>query len=496
MAATEATAAVAPAARSDWSALFALRSTVWPTVWPRALLAVAYGVGVQSRLAPELDLGSLRTGVLACALCLLLAFRLSVAYRRHRAARDAVAAIYRELGSVTGAAILSMAGGERNRSWRWRRHIRASDGQLEGKLTTRELPAPDAAGDRAASEDRTQLVRWALVVGISVRMAARLLDVPPGGSMSRLTKWLLDWDRYRMRHLVGTEEFGDLDRYVRLLTLMDEDWDDAPVDDLGGNDARLYIEHGPLHLQGCSGWFRGLCGGFSGGPGPTLSAEPNLQVHGAALYRFAEALTLAADDARSSRPHGFPERLLPALLRRVRELRGHVSLALDDRGYALPFVFLNFSTVLLAGYFALYPFYMERELGLYVNAIELAIVALAMLGTDALASALDAPGTSSLVLDGSLAGLERELLSSVELAGDETCRRKFLWVDVPAAVVRAGGAASGRAPTFLALRAQHGGRDDVVTKGSRASRAAAPAARRSSAGGVTPGLVDDSASDG
>mmetsp|Transcript_70057 Transcript_70057/g.194695 ORF Transcript_70057/g.194695 Transcript_70057/m.194695 type:complete len:482 (-) Transcript_70057:131-1576(-) len=423
--------------------IFRVRGTVIPRVWLPVLLNSLYTFfAYKWCIDNDVNLGETRGNVLGSILSFLLVFRANNAYARYSEGSDYLLSFFNILTQLVSNSICCMNGGTRTQAWRWRRRWRWRGAAAEQPP---ELPEADRL-DTAASADRTHIIRWALVTAISLQMHLRVLRGLSTGHIGIESQWLVQWDRYRIRHLTNSDEFAELDCHIRALTVDQSIWDEAPMEHL---DCPFDFEFGPPQFWGFVGrvaYF--LCRGTWKST-PTNMA-PLLRLPVVAVYHLICAIGRSA----GSRPHGFSERSSFMLF----DMAGRL---LEDYVYIsqivalpLPFPYFHMCKVVLVLYFAMFPFFIERELGFWANVGELCCLSFALLGVDAIATELEDPygdDTNDLDVFEKIFCLEADIMNQLDLAGDACCRSGFVWVRLPTYIAK-----RSRFPIsqFLALKAQ------------------------------------------
>jgi len=326
-------------------------------------------------------------------------------------------------------------------------------GSCHNQVTPDDIPRMDPY-DKAISEARTDLIRWCLVFVIALKMHTLLLDEGlTRGVISRHAKWLVDWDRYRIRLLTTAEEFKTIDTYIRQLAIPQELWDTPSLDvDL------IKVEHywdqkppedGPATIE--------------------INTTPSMRLPMAALYKINEVLTQHINDMRvQSRAYGMPERIGAVFIGLTHQIMHSYTLICQAVATPLPFAYFHLCKTLLFLYFLVFPFFIQIELGYWANIGELGILSLALLGLDDIATELENPfGVDDNDLDIYLkiANFEHEVMFFLDLCGDDWCKRNFKWQDMLLEVSKHCNSPIG---SFLALRVQvesDGYSEDVIDGG-------------------------------
>lgn len=379
------------------------------------------------------DLGDSRKNTLGATLSFLLVFRANNAYARYMQGRTFMTNFFCDLREMVSLGIIHLPGGVHGHAWRWRVHFKS---QADKDII--QDAKPDIM-DKIVSEERTHVIRWTLALAICFHMHARLLDEGFNhGNMSRETKWLVDWDRYRLRHLMTSEEFGKLDQITRQLSMDTPDiWENMPFDVLEGDDL------------------------FQNGPESTpnkryrMTSVPLTRPCVVVIYRLNEILYNNMNDFRlQNRQYGVSERFVPSFGKVGMRLLESFQLVTQCVSTPLPFPYFHLCKTLLFFYFLCFPFFIKQELGVYANVCEFCCLALALLGVDAIATELENPfgdDENDLDIYEKISSLEHEIMGFLNLCNDKSCEQNFVWQKMPERIDRM---SVSPIPCFLALRSQ------------------------------------------
>lgn len=323
---------------------------------------------------------------------------------------------FADLRELVSMSILHMPGGERSRMWRNRRYVKSVSG---GKNIESMLSKATDEFDNIVSEERTDILRWCLVLAITFHMHTRLLDEAYNfGVLTREKKWLVDWDRWRMRHLMTSTEFEELDWAVRSLAEPQELWNDLPFEMLDEGD-----------------------GVFDGGPSSDvprnnkMSTMPMARMPMLVIYKINTIILKNLCPMKSMKKRsGIAERFIPYFGTMSRKLLTSFQLVTQCVSTPLPFPYFHLCKTLLFMYFVCFPFFIQRELGIFANVCEFSGLALALTGVDAIATELENPfgdDDNDLDMYERISMLESECLTCLELAGDKRAIQNFMWIDMP-----------------------------------------------------------------
>jgi len=343
-----------------------------------------------------------------------------------------------------------MPGGERGRRWRNRRFLKEAN---NGKSLESLLDCADH-NDNIVSEERTQVIRWAIVLAISFQMHARLLDEAYNfGWMSREKKWYVDFDRWRMRHLMTSKEFQELDWAVRSLAIPEELWDDLPFEVLD---------------EGDGVWDKG----------PNTDVPRNNKVNNIpmarlpllVIYKINQVILKNMTDFKhQTKKSGISERFVPYFGNMSKKLLKSFQLVTQCVSTPLPFPYFHLCKTLLFIYFLCFPFFIKHQLGLFANVCEFSGLALALTGVDAIATELENPfgdDDNDLDIYERISTIEHESIMFLKLAGDFKAVHNFMWIDMPENIKSQSAIPSIK--NFLALQAvveSDGVKEDIFVGG-------------------------------
>lgn len=431
--------------------IFRYHGTIWGQVkWTFVMMLVYAATSYWWCASEASNLGRMRKNILGSTVSFLLVFRANNAYKRYWEGKLALTHFFWAVRELVCTYLVFMPGGSRNRCLRWRLH---APGAAQVFVRPGEEKPPDD-DDLIISEERLHALRWILIMAISLQLHTRLLDEGlQKGSLTRDTKALVDWDRYRIRGLTNEREFKLLDHYVRNMALNVSDWDQPDLTTLP--DSRTLF--GDV---------------FSPPDGPDeieINTAPACRLLTIVAYKVNEVAWRNMKEARSEdKKYGIMERFVPiitGLTFEVSHLYGQVVQIVTT---PLPFPYSQLCRTLLFLYFLSFPFFIEQELGPWANVCEFAFLSLALLGVDTIATELENPfgdDVNDLSMWDKIAALEQEIMFFLRHAGDESCESNFIWQEMPA------GLCDHSVPPvkqYLALRSQVASRgkvDDVIYGG-------------------------------
>jgi len=278
-----------------WTQIVRFRGTVWKEVWWKVVGIFFYTLAAYRYCEFEDgDLGHMSHNILGSTLSFLLVFRANNAYKRYWQGRTWLTTFFNDLRDMCQMAIIFIPGGNRNNNWRW---LSSGDDGSRKRLTEADLRSLADDDDQLASEERTHVIRLCLILANALKMHTRILDEGLNhGSISKETRWLADWDRYRIRLLTNADEFAFLDSYVTDLCVPKDGWKDLPMDHLEGVE-EIFAQEAPP-----ADWPETY----------TLSTVPSMRLPVAVVYRLNEVAVRNMNDAKlQDKPYGITERFVP-----------------------------------------------------------------------------------------------------------------------------------------------------------------------------------------
>mmetsp|Transcript_66891 Transcript_66891/g.157657 ORF Transcript_66891/g.157657 Transcript_66891/m.157657 type:complete len:468 (-) Transcript_66891:378-1781(-) len=423
------------------------QGTIWGEVKTKAILIGLYLGGAYWLCVHRgEDLGRTRHNILGSTISFLLIFRANNAYKRFMLGRAACIRFFSILREIICTYIVFLAGGTRNRRLRWRR-VGPSSNHVTKEDTHMDVD------DAIASEERTEAVRWCLIMAIAFQMHTRLLD--QGFNKGRLTldtKRKVDWDRYRIRGLTSESEFRSLDHVVRAIASPQSMWDEPRYSDLP--DVKDLFQDPDEQDDDAE---------------IQISRVPYVRLCTYLVYKLNEVGYRNMNDPRmQDKRWGMGERFVPLVTAQTMALSHAYSEVTQIVSTPLPFPYNHLCKSLLFVFFLSFPFLIQQELGIWVNVVENALLAVALLGLDAIATELENPfgeDANDLQMYDRIATLEQEVMVFVKLCGDDSCLQNFIWQEFPKEIYQ------GMPPVtkFLALRSQvdsQGREADVIWGGS------------------------------
>jgi len=312
--------------------------------------------------------------------------------------------------------------------------------------------------DTIVSEERTHIIRLALVLAIAFKMHTRILDEGlTGGSMSAETKFCVDWDRFRIRGLLNANEFRDIDRFLKA-TSTEDIWDEVSLDD-DLAEAEAFFEERSSPPREWPSEFE-------------INMTPVMRIPLVVMYRLQEIIWRNMNDQKlNDKKYGIKERFMPVFGTKSMDLLRAFTLIVQIVTTPVPFPYFQLCKSLLFFYFISFPFFIDYEMGFYANVIELCFLSIALLGVDAIATELENPfgdDANDLDLMEPIDQVENEMMQFLVLCGDDACRNNFVWQDIPD-FIRV--SCSKPVNNFLSLRTQvesHGRSPNVLVGGATA----------------------------
>mmetsp|Transcript_145933 Transcript_145933/g.467823 ORF Transcript_145933/g.467823 Transcript_145933/m.467823 type:complete len:453 (-) Transcript_145933:178-1536(-) len=398
---------------SDWLGLvFICHGTVWPHIQMKFIMVCLYTCAAWFVAdIYEINAGTEGRTILVSTMSFLLIFRANQAYARYWHGRTMVA----EFFSCC------------------REFIMLSMGYIRGGVRTSVFTFSGSEGranhfpldkfDERAMELRVDIMRLTLASAIALRMHTHIAwDGYCFGSVDRDTKWTIDWERYRLRQLLTAEEFRLVDACVGLVDEHGEPGG-SRVDPLKRFILQFRGNYG-LDAEPPDDWPAEFEVDMNSHPRPVL-----------ALCQLTRQLIfLHMNGPENTQPWGIKERFvteLVVLLARMEHAYESVNQIISS---PLPLPYANLCKLLLVTFLLSMPFFVDYRLGWFANTFIPAVVSLALLGIDAIATELENPfgvDANDLDLLERIHQLECEAVELLRLSGLAETTDFFCWRAVP-----------------------------------------------------------------
>jgi len=377
--------------------------TIWPQIGTQFTLwclfsLIAYFVVERTHVG----LGKEVHSILASTMSFLLIFRANQSYARYWQGRTSVAMFFSTIRDFTMMSILHIHGGAATMAW------------LTGNIDLKEKTREDKY-DVRAREFRINIVRLSVAYGVMLKLYTRIaLDGYCFGAISCETKWLIDWDRLRLRQLLKDDEFKAADACLGIL----EDPSDTSLDGL----AAQFRDR--IDIEVPDDWPDDF----------EVSLRPGARAHSAVLYYLRELLILNVNDFVNTVPWGIKERFVPNLSRVLSDTQEHFDMIAQiiSTPVALPYACLCKTLVLI--YMVCSPMTVDHTLGFFGGYVVPVFLVLALLGIDAISTELENPfGDDANDLDilEFIHSLEKEALEFLHMSGDFKAIQSFQWRRMP-----------------------------------------------------------------
>lgn len=387
--------------------VFSWFGTVWPTIKKPFLILVLYMffafLGAQFF---QVDWGQNgpNTSVIGGTLSFLLIFRANQAYSRYWDGRTCVSLYFTNLRDFLMLASMYLHGEKDKKIPGFPKHR----SKFEQSLDLYQL----------ATNVRIDLVRLCLAHAVVLKMHTRIAyDGYCFGRISGETKWLVDWDRFRLRQLLKEDEFGAVDRCIGIID--EEQRSGCTLDEL--------VEQ------------------FRGRPwGPPSSwpqefevmQEPASRPHVVIMFYIKEVLFANVNDVMNQCPWGIKERFVPPLSKLLYMATSNFETINQIIATPLPLSFACLCKSLMLIFLAALPCMLtDADVGPFGSIFIPMMVALALLGIDATATELENPfGDDANDLDVMefVHGLEDEAMQMLKMCGDFRGKNAFSWRTMPA----------------------------------------------------------------
>lgn len=395
-------------AGNSWcDTLLRWRGTTFKACLPKVSLFAVYlscAYALQVLLSCNFGAAYDRSYVAGKTLSFLLIFRMNSSYKRFWEGRQCCAGFFSNLRNLGTYFITLFKGGHGQYIWN-RRH--GEDGfSMERKAV---LNDPD---DAMTSVARTDVVRWSLALAVAFKIHARLLgDCYLNGWIDEDVKWRLNFDRMRLRTLMSKAEFDFVDSGLKVEDSSEESqllWNS------GLGEPQVFHQQGaPMH------------------PGSRyqMSFEPTQRQFLVILNFLVQTFRLYTNE-----PYAFKERFLPEFIKIMNLVGSQHDHIHQIMKFPLPLPYVNLVRTLLVAYLFAVPFFIEYTQGLLANVVMPTLMAFALLGIDQTSTELENPfgdDANDVDVQSMISSLERELIRTLEFAGDGPARDAFTWLPVP-----------------------------------------------------------------
>mmetsp|Transcript_59426 Transcript_59426/g.173904 ORF Transcript_59426/g.173904 Transcript_59426/m.173904 type:complete len:470 (+) Transcript_59426:197-1606(+) len=400
-------------ARENWfEVIFTYVGTVWPQIRVKFWLATLYSTIAYVLCEEKGNIGSEGRTILFGTMSFLLIFRANQAYSRYWVGRTMVTGFFSDLREIIMISLIYIKGGVCTSTFLFH----------GGPGIPPKWMIPEDAFDKMAREMRVDIVRLSIALAVAYKLHTRVAhDGYCFGHITKEVKWCVDFDRFRLRLLLSGEEFGIVDGLLGVA----EPEAVSPEELLD-------------HL--CEQFRIGHDEGGSREPPDSWPAEFEVN-HGCAvrlpvaiIYLLREVLFRSMNGPLNNQPWGIKERFLVGLETLLLAMQHSFEMTHQIITTPVPLPYANLCKTLLLIFLLSLPFFVDYKLGWFANTVIPALISLALLGIDAIATELENPfgdDDNDLELLESINVLEREAMEMMRLAGDvEGCGR-FCWRELP-----------------------------------------------------------------
>jgi len=399
---------------SDWVSLVFVRvGTVWPAIQGKFCAVSIYAVFAYAFSEVfKVNFGSEGRTILMASMSFLLIFRANQAYQRYWSGRTEVSEFFAAVREFILLAMGYVRGG-----------VHTSMALFYGTSSPSLASIHEDKFDVTARELRVDLARLTVAICVTLRMHTNVAcDGYCFGSISSQSKWLLDWDRLRLRQLLTAEEFAIVDTAIGV------------------------AEHEGDSVPGKKDVVRRLVAQFSNrvneDDGPPDDWPDEFQVNfeeyprplNRVVHFIREIVFLHMNMMENNQPWGIKERFVTELI----VVLSKIELAFENINQIintpLPLPYANLCKVLLSIFLLSMPFFVDYRLGWFANTVIPAIVSIALLGIDAIATELENPfgdDANDLDIMEHIHAMELEAMEVLRLTGDIKGHDRFCWKPVP-----------------------------------------------------------------
>eukprot|EP00933_Yihiella_yeosuensis_P020992 TRINITY_DN16725_c0_g1_i1.p1 TRINITY_DN16725_c0_g1~~TRINITY_DN16725_c0_g1_i1.p1 ORF type:complete len:587 (+),score=127.72 TRINITY_DN16725_c0_g1_i1:64-1824(+) len=384
---------------SGWlSLIFRYRGTVLEQSWmPVLIIFIICCIVYNGEAFVSCELGLAGNTIFGPTMCYLLVFRANNASKRYWMGRMYLMNVFQSVREFIMLMCISLQGGQGSEAWRWLRADEEERRQVED------------VNDIRASMTRVNIIRLALAFVVSLKLHTRIcycgyID----GKISGREKRLIDWDRLRLRGLVSRQEFEELNDLVPILH-------------------EAHVTRGAAFLT--PALMDELLSTLNDDEEYDVDTAPDMRQPLAVLVKLRLEIMRHMNE-----PWGFKERLAKDFLTLFNQcslLYEHITVIIST---PIPFPYVHLCKVLLLCFLISTPLTMDAREGFVASVVMPTIVALALLGIDAIAIELENPfgdKANHLDIDSCISQLEDECMLMLDLAGDFRAKEAFQMLDVP-----------------------------------------------------------------
>lgn len=386
------------------NAVFKYVGTVWPNVslpfvwWTIFVLACYFSLEEF-----QLTLGSdCSKSIFSVSMSFLLVFRANQAYARYWEGRTLVSDFFSSMRNFVMMTMLVTRGGEKT-------HLVFSG---SGRNT---LMAKEDEDDVKAGNLRIDVVRLSLAFATMLKMYTRIgLDGYCFGVISQETKWSVDWDRFRLRQLLHEYEFLTSDACLNIHATKHATTLKELADQFRERHNRGPPRDWPKFFD--------------------VEVVPAVRVQVPISFFIREVLIRSMNDNQNSVPWGIKEREVVSLINMLNKAESAFEMMSQIITTPLPLPYACLCKSLLVVWMMSFPFMLDRSLGFFGGLLIPILIALALLGIDAISTELENPfGDDANDLDilECIQRLEHECMEFLALSGDIKGRHRFVWRRVP-----------------------------------------------------------------
>lgn len=402
--------------------IFVLGGSVWPNIKGRIFLVSFYAVfSYFVSNYYEFKFGSEGRTILLGTMSFLLIFRANASYSRYWQGRCDSSEYFSCLRQFMTLAMGYIGGGTQ------------PDALIRPEKHRQQKPGTPLAiqdlDDARAHQLRVDVVRFCIAAGVALKVHTRIARYGYCfGSISARHKWLLDWERFRLRQLLSCEEFRLVDACLGVYSEEEEaakkDRDGSWIDPITMFTQQFQERQGCPNTDPPAHW----------PPEFEVRVMADIRPASVVMYFLRDLILRNMNDVFNTQPWGIRDRFVATLEGLLLKSQSYFQKVDQIITTPLPMPYANLCKILLTVFLLSMPFFVDYRKGWFANTVIPSMVSLCLLGIDAIATELEDPfgdDPNDLDLLEPLHVCEMEAVELLRLAGGEKGAEHFCWRKTP-----------------------------------------------------------------